>query len=247
MGKADLEVMAKKIKEGEERVIAENKRKRKEKMKKERVGFFADFKKFITRGNVVDMAVGVIVGGAFTAIVNGMSNFILKPITNWILALIIGQDALTAQYTYLKRVDTLDEAGNFVLDELGQKVPDLTQSIYIDWGSFINAVINFFLVAFVLFVIVRFINRVRENNQENAAKIAKYKLSREEKAELKANGIKRSDKAAVKAYFDAKAAKAAEEAAKAEAEAAAKAAAERLANPTTEDLLKKIIVLLEKN
>ena len=47
--------------------------------------FFAEFKKFITRGNVVDMAVGVIVGSSFTAIVNGMSNFILKPLVNWLL------------------------------------------------------------------------------------------------------------------------------------------------------------------
>ena len=47
--------------------------------------FFKEFKNFITRGNVVDMAVGVIVGGAFTAIVNGLSNFILKPVINWLL------------------------------------------------------------------------------------------------------------------------------------------------------------------
>jgi len=52
------------------------------KMKK----FFAEFKKFITRGNVVDMAVGVIVGSSFTAIVNALSNNILKPIINWLLA-----------------------------------------------------------------------------------------------------------------------------------------------------------------
>ena len=51
--------------------------------------FFGEFKKFITRGNVLDMAVGVIVGGAFTAIVNGLSNFVLKPIINWLIALII--------------------------------------------------------------------------------------------------------------------------------------------------------------
>ena len=44
--------------------------------------FFGEFKTFIARGNVIDMAVGVIVGGAFTAIVNGVSNFILKPIIN---------------------------------------------------------------------------------------------------------------------------------------------------------------------
>lgn len=247
MGRADREAMAKKIREGEKRVMAAKRKERTEKYRKERTSFWADFKKFIMRGNVVDMAVGVIVGGAFTAIVNGMSNFILKPITNWLLALILGQDALSEQFTFLKTVYTVDEAGAFVLDEFGKKVPDLTQSIYIDWGSFINAVINFFLVAFVLFVIVRFINKVRENSAENADKLSKGKLTYDQKLELKANGIKRSDKAAVKAYFDEKAKKAAEEAAKAEAEAAAKAAADRLANPTTEDLLKEIIVLLKKD
>ena len=64
--------------------------------------FFAEFKKFITRGNVLDMAVGVIVGGAFTAIVNGLSNFVLKPIINWVLALILGKDALSELFTFLK-------------------------------------------------------------------------------------------------------------------------------------------------
>ena len=60
--------------------------------------FFEEFKKFITRGNVVDMSVGVIVGGAFTAIVNGLSNNILKPIVNWILALILGANSLNDIY-----------------------------------------------------------------------------------------------------------------------------------------------------
>ena len=52
--------------------------------------FFGEFKKFITRGNVLDMAVGVIVGGAFTAIINALSNNILKPLIDWLLAAIIG-------------------------------------------------------------------------------------------------------------------------------------------------------------
>ena len=66
--------------------------------------FFAEFKKFITRGNVVDMAVGVIVGGAFTAIVNALSNNILKPVINWLLALIFGADSLSELFTFLTKV-----------------------------------------------------------------------------------------------------------------------------------------------
>ena len=50
--------------------------------------FYSEFKTFITRGNVIDMSVGVVIGGAFTAIVNGLTDFIFKPLINWILALI---------------------------------------------------------------------------------------------------------------------------------------------------------------
>ena len=99
--------------------------------------FFAEFKKFITRGNVVDMAVGVIVGGAFTSIVNGLSNFILKPIINWIIALIIGKDGLSGAITPLSPV--------YKVLEDGTKELDLANSIYIDWGAFISTVINFFI------------------------------------------------------------------------------------------------------
>ena len=102
--------------------------------KKEKKGFFKEFGEFISRGNVLDMAVGVIIGGAFTAIVTALTNSILKPIINWILALCIGTDGLEGALTFLKRVD----------DPL-TGLPILEQSIYIDWGSFINAVINFLL------------------------------------------------------------------------------------------------------
>ena len=63
--------------------------------------FFGEFKKFITRGNVLDMAVGVIVGGAFTAIVNGLTNFILKPLINALLALIFGDGSFDNAITIL--------------------------------------------------------------------------------------------------------------------------------------------------
>lgn len=114
--------------------------------------FFEEFKKFITRGNVLDMSVGVIVGGAFTAIVNGMSNFILKPIINWLIALVLGKDGLEGAVTMLSPA--------YALDETGAKVIDMANSIYIDWGSFISSIINFLLIAFVLFTIVKIINRI---------------------------------------------------------------------------------------
>ncbi len=202
--------------------------------------FFEEFKKFITRGNVVDMAVGVIVGGAFTAIVNGMSNFILKPVVNALLAKIIGANTLSELYTPLIPVYEIDELTGLETDVL-----DLTQSIYIDWGSFINAVINFFIIAFVLFIIVKIINTLRENHNELVGKLNSKKLTKEQRKELKAVGIKRSDRKSVEAYFAEKQRIADEKAAEEAAAAAEAARLEREANPTTEDLLKLILTELK--
>ena len=70
--------------------------------------FFGEFKTFIMRGNVLDMSVGVIVGGAFTGIVNGLTNNILKPLINWVLSLILGSDGLD-----LRRFMPSNSAGLF--------------------------------------------------------------------------------------------------------------------------------------
>lgn len=204
--------------------------------------FFSEYRTFIKRGNVVDMAVGVIVGAAFTAIVTSLSNSILTPLVNYILAVIIGKDYLSGIHTFLIKIETasdvLDAEGNVIGTEM---VTDLSQSIYIDWGAFINAVIHFFLIALVLFTIVKIINKMRSENLEFQEKVKKARLSREQRAELKANGIKRRDKAAVAAYFAEKKRLADEAAAKAAAEAAEADRRHREANPTTEDLLKMIL------
>lgn len=201
--------------------------------------FFGEFKKFITRGNILDMAVGVIVGGAFTAIVNGLTNNVLKPIINWILALIFeketGENGLESAVTMLKPK----------YDAVTGEV-DLANSIYIDWGAFISAIINFLLIAIVLFTIVKVINRIKESNDKIEQGLKKYKLTKEQKKELKALGICRCDVEAVKAFLEKKKQEqlALEEQAKLEAEEKAKQ--DRLANPTTEDLLKKVVEILEK-
>ena len=203
-------------------------------------GFFAEFKKFITRGNVLDMAVGVIVGGAFTAIVNGLSNFILKPIINWILSLVLPGEGLAAAITPLgEKIYTVDANGNQILD--------LTKTIYIDWGSFISAIINFFLIALVLFLIVRTINRVAAAKTEaaNSAAIERNakkeikKIRKEEKvskAEAEAIFVKRIEEAKA---AEAEAARLAEEAAAEEARLAEeKAMANTVLLAEIRDLLK---------
>lgn len=195
--------------------------------------FFGEFKTFITRGNVLDMAVGVIVGGAFTAIVNALSNNILKPLINALLRLLLGADSLSEVYTFLFK--KTDETTGLV---------DLANSIYIDWGAFINAIINFLIIAFVLFLIVRTINKVKENNEKLKNDLKKRRLDKAEREELAGAGVNVRDKSAVEAYF---AKKAADEKAAAEAKAAADA--EEAAKNSTEGLLKQILTELkaEKN
>ena len=194
----------------------------------------AEFKKFIMRGNIVDMAVGVIVGSAFTAIVNALSNNILKPLINYLLALIFGADSLSDVYTFL---------GEPVRDELGEII--LEESIYIDWGAFINAIINFFLIAFVLFFIVKVVNAVRESKKKLVEEIREELPTKEDLKEMKKQGIKITEEN-VEAFLKEKKARLEEEAAKAKAEAEEQARLERLANPTTEDLLKEILAEMRK-
>ena len=152
--------------------------------------FFKEFKAFIARGNVMDMAVGVIIGGAFSAIVTALTNHILMPIVNWFLLIITGGSGLDSIYTYLKKVETVAD---------GETVIDLTNSIYIDWGAFITAIINFILIALVLFLIIRAINRVAEANKKIKEDAQKGKLTKADKKELKENGVDYKDKAAVSA------------------------------------------------
>ena len=95
---------------------------------------FKEFKTFISRGNIVDMAVGVIIGGAFSAIVTALTNNILKPLINAFIALIVGKDGLEGAVTMLR--PAYDPATGAL---------DLASSIYIDWGAFITAIISFIL------------------------------------------------------------------------------------------------------
>lgn len=166
---------------------------------KEKKGFWKEFKEFITRGNILDMAVGIIVGGAFTAIVNALCNNILKPIVNWILALILGTDSLSEVYTFLTTAYTTDETGAQVID--------LANSIYIDWGTFINAIINFLLIAIVLFLIIKALMRVQKMKDEAKVAIEEAKKkAEEEKAAKKAAEEETSAAAAGVSAADATAA-----------------------------------------
>lgn len=190
--------------------------------------FFSDFKAFISRGNVLDMAVGVIVGGAFNAIVTAFTNKIIMPLINLLLS-VGGENGLEKAYTFLK----------IVRDAEGQI--DLTKSIYIDWGAFITAIINFFIIAFTLFVILKVAMKSSEMFKKTMKDIEKASPTKAEKKELKARGVNMKDRTAVKTALIALR-KEKEEEAKAEAE---RVEAEKAKVETDADVLRDIRDLLK--
>lgn len=107
--------------------------------KKKKPGFFTEFKTFITKGNILDMAVGMIIGTAFNQIVKSLVDHILMPVIG---NLCNTQDLVDLKYVLTPEV--LDEAGNVV-----------TAEVAISYGLFLSYVINFFIVALTLFVIIR--------------------------------------------------------------------------------------------
>ncbi len=114
-------------------------------------GFAAEFKKFIMRGNVIDLAVGVIVGGAFQAIVKSLVDDVVMPVislatkgvdfANWFIALDGGEYAT---------LEAAQEAGASVLS----------------YGNFISAILNFLIMAFVVFLLVKGINTIADKTKK---------------------------------------------------------------------------------
>ena len=201
------------------------------KFKKPEFKILQEFKKFITKGNVVDLAVGMIVGSAFTAIVTALVNNIFKPLIN-----AIPMQGVEGLITMLVPRDA-----NGVKVAMDSALIDLSQSVYIDWGAFIMAIVNFLLTAVVLFSLVKIINRFREGmgGIKNRAELI-ASLTDAEKATCK-NAVLPTKKE-LKAIVAAREAHKAEEEAKA-AEEAAKAEAEK---ETMEDILRDIRDSLKK-
>ena len=108
--------------------------------------FLREFRQFISKGNVLDLAVGVIIGGAFSSVVKVLTDNIIQPLLNCI-------------------------GGAEVQGKI-----HLVGDNYIDYGAFISAVINFLIMAFVIFVIVKFVNKAEE---------AAMKLANKGKEEVK--------------------------------------------------------------
>ncbi len=117
----------------------------------EKSSFWSEFKTFIARGNVMDMAVGVVVGGAFTAIVNSLVGDIINPL----IGKLFGGVDLSAAKVILTAAD--EAAG--------------VEEVAIRYGALIQSIINFLIVALCIFIVVRGINKLKEKakKEEEAA------------------------------------------------------------------------------
>ncbi|MDD7351188.1 MAG: large conductance mechanosensitive channel protein MscL [Clostridia bacterium] len=190
--------------------------------------FFKEFKDFVCRGNIFDMAVGMIIATAFNKIVSSLVNDIIMPLITWAT----GAGSLKELSIPLR------------YNELGE--------VTLTWayGNFIQTIIDFLIIATSIFIVVKVINSSRKKLEE-LGEFAKQQSKKEVKAENKALRAKaKAEGRSFKEVYEenqALKAKQAEEARLAkEAEDKAKAEAELLANPTTEMLLKDIRELLRQ-
>ncbi|MET3357075.1 UNVERIFIED_ORG: large conductance mechanosensitive channel [Leuconostoc holzapfelii] len=103
----------------------------------------SEFKTFIMRGNVLDLAVGVIIGGAFTGIVKSLTNNLISPIITFFTG-------GTSDLQNLKLV--------------------VTKELTFKYGAFLNDIINFLITAFVVFLLVKFVNRILRTNKKEEVK-----------------------------------------------------------------------------
>ena len=120
--------------------------------------FFEEFKTFITKGNVLDMAVGVIVGGAFGSITSSLVGNVITPLLAWLFKA-PNTDALNIT------LRAADEAAG-------------TEAVVLGLGTFVGAIINFLVIALVLFSVIKAFNKARE--------LAEAKLKKEQEEEAAA-------------------------------------------------------------
>ena len=118
----------------------------------EKKGLIAEFKEFIARGNVIDMAVGVIMGGAFTPIVNSLVNDIVMPC----VGMITGGVDFSDKKIILKQAVAADEAAGIA--EVAE--------VAISYGNFIQVILNFLIVSICIFALIKTINSLKRKQEE---------------------------------------------------------------------------------
>lgn len=114
------------------------------------MGFTSEFKEFALKGNVMDLAIGVIIGAAFAKIVDSMVKDIIMPLAG----IIVGPQGFKNSYTVLGGGDKVTK---------GMSLEDAQKAgaNILAWGNFITVVIDFFIIALIIFMVVKALNRMR--------------------------------------------------------------------------------------
>jgi|SRR5690625_2014957 len=114
-------------------------------------GFLNEFREFAVRGNMIDLAVGVIIGGAFGKIIDSLVADVIMPLISFILG---GEVDFANYFTVLRTPEGF--TGPYTLEEL-----NAAGAVVFAWGHFITVFVNFILLAFVVFLMVKAINKMR--------------------------------------------------------------------------------------
>ena len=148
-----------------------NMAKEKEKKEKKKSSFWKDFKAFISRGNIVDLAVAVVVGAAFTAIVNSLVNDIIKPL----ITLLFGGEDMSDLVVVLRTI--VDPDTNEIVD-----------TITLNYGNLIMAILTFLIDAFVIFTVLRIVRNAQRKLKEGAEAL-KQKMTKDGASEEEAQPV----------------------------------------------------------
>lgn len=145
--------------------------KEKAKKEKKKSSFWKDFKAFISRGNIVDLAVAVVVGAAFTAIVNSLVNDIIKPL----ITLLFGGEDMSDLVVVLRTI--VDPDTNEIVD-----------TITLNYGNLIMAILTFLIDAFVIFTVLRIVRNAQRKLKEGAEAL-KQKMTKDGASEEEAQPV----------------------------------------------------------
>ncbi|MGB4842879.1 MAG: large conductance mechanosensitive channel protein MscL [Ferruginibacter sp.] len=121
------------------------------------MGFIKEFKEFAMKGSLVDIAVAFVMGGAFGKVVSSFTDGIVSPL----IGMFGGADLS-------KNVYVLKEGIAEVKDAAGAVVTEAVAEVSLKWGDFITAIINFIIVAFVMFLVIKGINKMKKKQEEAA-------------------------------------------------------------------------------
>ena len=135
--------------------------------KKNGKSLLTEFKEFAIKGNAMALAVGTIIGGAFTTITKSVTNDLIMPVVNIFLG---GADFSDAKFA-LPRMPWVEPTYETVVNEAGEEVVQEVMN-YLTYGNFISAVINFLILAVVVFIIVKAINTISEMGKKKEEEAA---------------------------------------------------------------------------